>query len=467
MKPTPQQRTLLWLVAIGFFMEILDATIVNTALPEMAIALNASPLSMHSVVIAYTLTLAVFIPVAGWFADRYGIRKVFMAAIIIFTLGSLLCAISNSLPILVVCRVIQGIGGSMLLPIGRLAVLRAFPGDKFVGALSFVTIPALIAPLIGPALGGWLVEYASWHWIFLMNIPIGVVGVIATYRAMPQDEPNEPSKFDFKGFFLLASFMVSTSVSLDSLSDHTLPDGIILVMLVFGFACLATYFLHIAKQTNSFFSLKLFKIRSYTIGILGNLFSRTGSSSMPFLIPLYMQLSLALSPFAAGLYMLPVAIAGIIAKRFVENLLISAGYRRFLMINTGLVGISMSLIGFMNIITPTWLRVLLLFFFGIVNSMQFTAMNTVTLKDLDRKSSTGGNTLFSMVQMLAMSFAVATAGAILSAFSNYFGAQDTSDAFRYTFLCMGTMTCISMFLFAQIPPKARAETPVAVGGEIE
>jgi EmrB/QacA subfamily drug resistance transporter len=467
MTPNPSQRMLLWLVAIGFFMEILDATIVNTALPEMALDLNASPLSMHSVVIAYSLTLAVFIPVSGWLADRFGIRKVFMAAIIIFTMGSILCALSNSLNSLIAFRVVQGIGGSMLLPIGRLAIIRAFPGDKFVGALSFVAMPALIAPLIGPVLGGWLVEYASWHWIFLINIPIGIVGLIATYKAMPEDELNEPSRFDFKGFFLLAGFMVSTSVSLDGLADQVIPNGVVLLLLVFGFACLATYFLHISKISNSFFSLKLFKIRSYTVGILGNLFSRIGSSSMPFLIPLYLQLSLKLSPFEAGLYMLPVAIAGILAKRFVESLLLGLGYRHFLMLNTFLVGLSMAMIGFMNVITPTWLRVILLFFFGIVNSMQFTAMNTVTLKDLDRKSSTGGNTLFSMVQMLAMSFAVASAGTILSAFNSYFGPQDTSDAFRYTFICMAIMTCISMFLFAQIPAKANETEPAKVSAGSE
>ncbi|RYZ99278.1 MAG: MFS transporter, partial [Proteobacteria bacterium] len=180
-------KVLLWLVAIGFFMETLDSTIVNTALPAMARSLSESPLRMQGVIIAYALTLAVFIPASGWLADRFGTRRVFFSAIVIFTTGSLLCALARNLPELVLARVLQGAGGSMLLPVGRLAVLRAYPGDKFLSAISFVTMPALIGPLLGPSLGGWLVQFATWHWIFLINIPIGILGCVATYTSMPED----------------------------------------------------------------------------------------------------------------------------------------------------------------------------------------------------------------------------------------------------------------------------------------
>lgn len=455
MKYTRSQNILLWLVAVGFFMEILDATIVNTALPRMALSLGESPLSMHGVVIAYTLTLAVFIPVSGWFADRFGIRKVYLSAIIIFTLGSLLCALSQTLTFVIISRVIQGIGGSMLLPIGRLAVLRAFPGDKFIGALSFVAVPALIAPLLGPTLGGWIVQYSSWHWIFLVNIPIGIAGCIATYKAMPEDEPAEKATFDVVGFLLLAFFMVSTSVSLDSLSGHQMPYAVVVILLLAGFASLAAYFLHISKHDNSFFSLKLFKVRTYTIGVLGNLFSRIGTSSMPFLIPLYLQISLGMSPLTAGLLMLPVTVAAILGKRLVAPMIEYAGYKKFLLINTFLVSLSMAGISLINESTSDVFKIGLLFIFGAVNSLQFTAMNTLTLKDLDRKSSTGGNTLFSMVQMLAMSFGVASASAILATFAVYFGSSESKEAFQFTFLCMGALTCISMCIFAQLSPTLK------------
>ncbi|MCB0349064.1 MAG: MFS transporter, partial [Bdellovibrionales bacterium] len=388
--------------------------------------------------------------VSGWFADRFGIRKVYLAAITIFTIGSLLCALSQSLTFVVISRVIQGIGGSMLLPIGRLAVIRAFPGDKFIGALSFVAVPALIAPLVGPSLGGWIVEYSSWHWIFLVNIPIGIAGCIATYKAMPEDDSIYKSNFDVIGFLLLAFFMVSTSVSLDSLSGHQMPYAVVVIILVFGFASLAAYFLHISKHTDSFFSLKLFKVRTYSIGILGNLFSRIGTSSMPFLIPLYLQVSLGMSPLIAGLFMLPVTVAAILGKQFVAPLIEYAGYKKFLLINTLLVSLSMAGISLMDESTSATVRIVLLFIFGSVNSMQFTAMNTLTLKDLDRRSSTGGNTLFSMVQMLAMSFGVATASAVLSTFAYYFGSAESKQAFQFTFLCMGALTCISMCIFSQL-----------------
>ena len=238
---------LLWLVAIGFFMETLDSTIVNTALPSMAKSLGESPLRMHAVIIAYSLTLAVLIPASGWLADKFGIRKAFFSAILIFSLGSLCCALSQNLTHIVMSRILQGIGGCMMMPIGRLAVLRNFPGSQFLAAISFVTIPAMIGPLIGPTLGGWLVEVASWHWIFLINLPIGLVGCVATYFYMKDDPDHMPStKFDMSGFVRLAAFMVSASLSLDGLSEvgpHSVTSIVMGIFLTCG-----THFLHPARE---------------------------------------------------------------------------------------------------------------------------------------------------------------------------------------------------------------------------
>lgn len=444
---SPSKNNLLWLVAIGFFMETLDSTIVNTALPSMAQALNESPLYMQSVVIAYALTLAVFIPLSGWLTDRFGTRRVYLGAIIIFTLGSLFCALSQNLPQLVISRIIQGAGGSMMLPVGRLAVLRAFPGSQYIQALSFVTMPALIGPLIGPTLGGWLVQYASWHWIFLINIPIGIIGCFATYKSMPPDDSITPRKFDLVGFLQITLFMVSVSVALDGLSESQLSHGIVFFLIVFGMASLAAYVLHTAKTSHPLFSLTLFKTRTYTIGIIGNMFARVGSSGVPFLIPLFLQLSLGYSPFEAGLTMLPLAVAAILAKRLVSPAVVKFGYRNFLMINTILVGIGIGSFSLVGAHESSLLRILQLFFFGIVNSMQFTAMNTLTMKDLDRSKSSDGNTMFSMVQMLSMSFSVAAAGSLLSAFMGQFKRM---EAFQYTFICMGSLTCISAWIFFQL-----------------
>jgi EmrB/QacA subfamily drug resistance transporter len=438
---------LLWLVAIGFFMEILDATIVNTALPSMARDLKVSPLSMQSIVIVYALTLAVFIPASGWLSDRFGTRKVFFSAILIFTIASFLCAISPTLETLILSRILQGAGGSMLLPVGRLAILRAFPGDKYLPALTFVAMPALIAPLIGPSLGGWIVQTLTWHYIFLINIPIGIVGCIATYKAMPKDDCVEPRKFDFLGFFLITSFMVSITCAFEGLSELNLSRAIVLLLFIFGILSLVAYVFRSLKVPNPLLSLELFNNRNFSIGILGNMFARIGSSCMPFLLPMFLQLCLGFSPLEAALTMLPMAIAAIIAKRFVSRVVLFMGYRSFLIFNTTMVGLSITSFASMSSTENPTLRLLQFFIFGTFSSLQFTAMNTLTMKDLDRRLSSHGNTMFSMVQMLSMSFSVAAAGSLLATFMNNF---DKLKAFHLTFFCMGVLTCASAWIFAQL-----------------
>lgn len=215
MRDTASSRSLLWLVAVGVFMQMLDSTIVNTALPSMARSLGESPLRMQSVAVAYALTMATLIPASGWLADRFGTRRVYLSAIVLFTLGSLLCAVSRDLAQLVAARVVQGVGGAMLLPVGRLAVLRTVPRAQFLAAMSFVTIPGLFGPLIGPKLGGWLVQVASWHWIFLINLPVGVLAVAAALRVMPALR-GDVARFDFAGYLMLSFSMVAISLSLGS-----------------------------------------------------------------------------------------------------------------------------------------------------------------------------------------------------------------------------------------------------------
>jgi EmrB/QacA subfamily drug resistance transporter len=453
------QKYLLWLVAIGFFMETLDSTIVNTALPGMARSLKESPLYMQSVVIAYSLTIALFIPASGWITDRFGIKKVYLSAIILFSIGSLCCAFSQNLSQLVVSRVLQGAGGAMLLPVGRLAVLRAFPADKFLQAISFVTIPGLIGPLIGPTLGGWLVQYASWHWIFLINLPIGIVGIFATYKFMPDIKGVAPSKFDLTGYMLLAFSMVAISFAMEGMAELGLRHGTVMILLIFGLAALVSYWFHAGRVKNPLFSLKLFQIGTFNIGLIGNLFARIGSGCMPFLLPLLLQVGMGYSPASAGMMLIPMAIAGIAAKRFATPLILKVGYRNMLVFNTLLQGLAMAIFALFPYDQPLWLRILQLLFFGVVNSLQFTAMNTFTLKDLNSEYASSGNSLYSMMQMLAMSLAVAGAAAIIKAFSDQFGdsvnPESAIKTFQATFICMGIVTCSSALIFWQIPETER------------
>ena len=446
---TQSLRPLLWLVAVAVFMQMLDTTIVNTALPSMAASLNESPFRMQAVVVAYALTVAMLIPASGWLADRLGTRRVFVAAIVLFTLGSLACAASRQLDQLVAARVLQGAGGAMLLPIGRLAVLRVVPRHEFLAAMSFVTLPGLIGPLVGPTLGGWLAQAASWHWIFLINVPLGVIGAVAALGYMP-DLRQPVSRFDLVGYGLLAFGMVALSLSLDLLACDVPRHGVVLVLAAFGLAGLAAYWLHAAQTAHPLFPLALFKVHTFGVGLIGNLFSRIGSGGMPYLIPLLLQLGLGFSPMNAGMMMVPAALAGMFSKRVVVPLVRGVGYRRVLVGNTVLVGATIASFGLVQPGQDLWLHALQFACFGFVNSLQFTTMNTLTLRDLDGDLASGGNSLLSMVMMLAMSFGVAAAGGLLGAFGGI--ATDTLTAFRWTFVCVGLVTIASAAIFAQLEP---------------
>ncbi|MDR2240733.1 MAG: multidrug transporter subunit MdtD [Zoogloeaceae bacterium] len=452
---SPRDRALLWLVALGFFMQGLDGTIVNTALPMMAQALHESPLHMQMVVVAYALTMAVVIPASGWLADALGTKRVYLAAIALFTVGSLGCAISPSLGWLIAARVLQGVGGAMLLPVGRLAVLRVFPREKFLEAMSFVAIPGLIGPLIGPTLGGWLVQTLSWHWIFLINLPIGIIGIIATLLAMPNLRSPDPGHFDTSGFLMLAVAMVSTSLALDGMGSLALKHAIVVMLLILGLLMLTAYWLHALRAPAPLFPPRLFGIQSFRVGLLGNLFARIGSGAMPYMIPLLMQVGMGYSPAQAGMLLLPMALAGMSVKRIVTPIITRMGYRRVLLGNTMLLG---ALIASFALTTgqPLWLRIIQLALFGAVNSLQFTAMNTVALKDLDAGAAASGNSLFSMVQMLGMSLGVTVAAGLLTALADWMdisahaGGAQSLPAFQFALVIIGVITIASAFIFWQI-----------------
>lgn len=453
MEQESRLRILLWIVAIAFFMQTLDATIVNTALPSIAADLKVSPLRMHSVVISYSLAMATLIPASGWLADRFGTRRVFMGAIFLFSLGSLLCALVSSLPELVGARVLQGMGASMLLPVGRLAVLRAFPRERFLAAMAFVTVPGLIGPLIGPTLGGWLVEFASWHWIFLINLPVGLVGCLMAWRYMIDARRADVGSFDLIGYLLLAFSMVAVSIAVDGMSDLSFGHTTVILLLMFGFAALAAYWLRAGHRADALFPLRLFSINTFSVGILGNLFARIGSGAMPFLIPLLLQICIGYTPAQAGLMMIPVAISAMLSKRVGPMLIRRFGYRSVLLVNTLLVGGAIISFATISAHPATWMLILHLCCFGLVNSLQFTAMNTVTLFDLDGANASSGNGLLSMVMMLSMSLGVAVAGSLLAAFDNALPGT-ALPAFHATFITVGLITCASACIFWQLAPHA-------------
>jgi EmrB/QacA subfamily drug resistance transporter len=446
------KRLLPWLVAIAFFMQTLDGSILNTALPAMARDLGESPLRMQSVVIAYLLTVALLIPASGWLADRFGTQRVFMTAIGLFSLGSLLCALSPTLPLLVGARVVQGVGGALLLPVGRLAILRGFPRGELLQALAFVAVPGLVGPLVGPTLGGWLVEVATWHWIFLINLPVGLLGVIAASRYMPNLRA-EPGRFDARGFVLFSFGLVLVSLALQGLGERALSAATSLVMLVAGLAAMVGYWLHAARSERPLFSLALFRIPTFTIGLAGNLFARLGSGAMPFLMPLFLQVGLGHSPATAGMSMIPTAVGAMLCKTFAAPLIERVGYRRVLVVNTLVLGALIASFGLVGPVLPHVALLAMLGLFGIVNSLQFTAMNTLTLGDLDAATASSGNSLLSVVMQLSMSLGVAAGAALLAAFSGVSavaGSPDVLRAFHVTFVCVGLLSALAALIFVQL-----------------
>jgi EmrB/QacA subfamily drug resistance transporter len=454
------KRLLPWLVAIAFFMQTLDGTILNTALPRMASSLGESPLRMQSVVIAYMLTVALLIPASGWLSDRFGMRRVFITAIVTFSLGSLLCALSSSLNMLVIARVIQGVGGALLLPVGRLAILRGFPRAELLKALTFVSIPGLVGPLLGPTLGGWLVEVATWHWVFLINLPVGVIGVFASMRFMPDLRGPQDSPFDWRGFIMFSLGLVLVSLALQGLGERELSVAASVLMLVGGLAAMVGYWLHAARAEQPLFSLALFRNSTFAIGIAGNLFARLGSGAMPFLIPLFLQLGLGYAPARAGLSMIPTAVGAMVCKLFAEPLIKRFGYRTVLTTNTLALGCMMASFSLVQVGTPHLLILVMLGVFGILNSLNFTAMNTLTLGDLDDVNAGAGNSLLSVVMQLSMGLGVAAGGALLVAFTgapSHGTARSVVGGFHATFICVGLLSAIAAFIFVQI---GRREAPV-------
>ncbi|MCF5505302.1 MFS transporter [Pseudomonas syringae] len=457
--PIMDEKTLRWMpwvIAIAFFMQSLDGTILNTALPSMAGSLAEDPLRMQSVVIAYMLTIALLIPASGWIADRFGIKRIFFSAILLFSFGSLLCALSWSLNVLVAARVIQGLGGALMLPIGRLIVLRAYPRSELVRIMGFITVPGLLGPLLGPTLGGWMVEYLSWHWIFLINIPVGILGCYAVKHYIPDLPGGGRTRFDGVGFILFGAAMVLITIALEGLGELHLPHMRVVLLLFAGMGGLAACWLRAGHVGSPLFAPSLFRTRTFAVGIMGNLFARLGSGALPFLVPLLLQVALGYSPSQAGMSMLPLAAAGMFAKTVARWLIEHLGYRLILTGNTLLLGILLASLALVDMQTPYWVLLVQLGLLGAVNSLQFTAMNTVTLIDLDDASAASGNSLLSVVAQLSLSLGVASAAALLGGFSEEVTTGEVSSvlgAFQLTFLSVGVLAMFAAGIFLQLPAK--------------
>ncbi len=441
-----------WLAAIAFFMQSLDNTILNTAIPTIASYLNTTSVAMRMAVISYTLTVALLIPVSGWIADRFGTKRVFISAVSIFTLGSLCCAMSPSLNFLIIARIIQAIGGAMMMPVSRLAILRAYPRSQLIQIMNFVAIPGLVGPIIGPILGGWLVTYASWHWIFLINIPIGIIGIVYSLKFMPTFT-MPVTRFDLRGFLLVGFSLVLMTVGLTLMGEYKVNITIIFAVILSSIIFMCFYILHARRCQAPLIRLSLFNNNVFCLGVIGNLLTRLGIGSMPFLLPLMLQIGFHRSPFTAGIIMIPLAVGSIFAKYFVSNILTYLHYKTTLILTTFFTGLIIAAYSLQQQDTTLYLLCIPLFINGVLTSIHFTSLNTLTLGSLTDNYASEGNSIMSVTQQLSISFGIAISASIYNLFATM-NIGSPIDDFHYTFIVMGVLTLLSSITFFKLHKSA-------------
>lgn len=444
------KRFLPWLVAVAFFMQALDTTILNTAVPAIAKALGVAPLSMKAVLSSYTLSLAVFIPISGWMADRFGTRRVFSWAIGTFTLGSVLCGISNNIHLLVACRVLQGFGGAMMVPVGRLTLVRTFPKSELIRAMSFVAIPGLIGPMLGPVAGGLIVAYLHWRMIFFINLPIGLLGQYLVYRHLPDYRGENIRPLDFVGLALFGAGIGGIAYVLQIFGEFTWNTGAMLGLLAVSISCLIAYGLRAARIEFPLLRLNLFCIRTFRASVSGSFFTRLGVGGIPFLFPLLYQVGLGFSPIQSGLLIMPQTAAALGLKIMTRRILKRFGYRYVLMTNTVMIGLMILSFATFGAGTPVWLIVLQVFIFGFFTSLQYTSMNTLVFADVTDEQASGASTITSTVQQMSISFGIATASLLTACFvPDRYHTSPTQmvHGIHGAFLVLGGWTIASSLIF--------------------
>jgi EmrB/QacA subfamily drug resistance transporter len=451
--PESVKPILPWLVAVAFFMESLDTTILNTAVPAIARALGVAPLSMKAVLSSYTLSLAVFIPISGWMADRFGTRRVFSSAIGIFTLGSFLCGVSSSIHFLVACRILQGCGGAMMVPVGRITMVRTFAKSELIRAMSFVAIPGLIGPMLGPIAGGLIVGYFHWRVIFFVNLPIGLLGLYLIYRHLPDYREEHTHRLDFVGLILFGSGIALLSYVLEVFGEHSLGWQIMLELLALSALLLTCYGVRATRTQFPLLRLSLFRIRTFRAAVSGSYFTRLGIGGIPFLFPLLYQVGLGFTPIQSGLLLMPQAAAAMSLKLTMPYILRRFGHRNVLISNTMILGLLIILFATIGPGTPVWLIVIQLFTFGFFTSLQYTSMNTLAYADVTEEQTSSASTIASTMQQMSISFGVATASLATAFFIPdrfHTNAPQMIQGIHKAFLALGVLTILSSLIFREL-----------------
>ena len=434
-------------------MEALDTTILNTAVPTIALALGVSPLSMKAVLASYTLSLAVFIPISGWIADRFGTRRVFACAIGLFTIGSILCGLATDIHWLVASRILQGCGGALMLPVGRLTMVRTFAKSELIRAMSFVAVPGLIGPMLGPLAGGLIVEHFHWSVIFFVNVPIGLIGLYLVYRHLPDFREERSWPLDIVGLILFGSGIALLSYVLEVFGEHTLSGREMLGLVAISALLLAGYGLHTTRMAHPLLRLMLFRVRTFRAAVSGSFFTRLGIGGIPFLFPLLYQVGFGFSAIQSGLLMMPQALAAMSLKLLMPRILTRFGYRQVLISNTVILGVFILLFATIGPQTPVWLIVVQLFCFGFFTSLQYTSMNTLVYAEVTEAQTSSASTIASTAQQMSISFGVACASLVTAIFIPdrfHADAAQMIHGILQAFVILGCLTIVSAMVFVRL-----------------
>ena len=448
-------------IACALFMETLDGTVIATAIPAIARDLKESPLALNLAMTAYMLSLAVFIPLSGWLADRFGAHRIFCAAIVVFTLSSLGCALAVDLNMLIAARICQGMGGAMMMPVGRLILLRTIPKHQFVQAMSWVVIPALIGPAVGPLLGGFIATYWSWRWIFLINLPIGVLGLCLAMRYIGPVISPKVRKPDIAGFLLLGLGLGSFTFAIDNLGRGLLPGWVVVAGFIVAGATLAFYVRHALRSRHPALDLRLLRIPTFRAATVGGSMFRIGIGTVPFLLPLMFQLGFGLSPLESGALTFATAIGAMTMKAVATWVLRRFGFRSLLTWNALLSGALLAATGLIRPDTPYLVVLTLLMVSGFFRSLQFTCLNALSFADVDDKRMSNATSFSSVAQQLSLGMGVAFAALLLSLVPGVSGGhlmqRIEPDAFLPIFGAAGFMCAASWLWFYRLAPDAGQE----------
>jgi EmrB/QacA subfamily drug resistance transporter len=446
------------IVACALFMENLDATVLSTALPAIAHDLHQSPIQLKLALTSYLLTLAVFIPASGWVADRFGTRIVFRLAILIFALGSALCGFAGSIGALIGARALQGVGGAMMVPVGRLVILRTIPRSEFVGALAWLTMPALIGPVVGPPVGGFITTYFTWRWIFWINLPIAAIGIVLATLFIPNVRGETVRPFDYIGFVLSGvglATLVSASTALDTSGS---PPALVAGLFLLGLASIALYVFHALRAEAPILDLRLLRFPTFRAGIVGGSFFRLGVGAMPLLLPLLLQLGFGMTPLNSGLLTFVTALGAIGMKTVAGTILKRFGFRNVLVVNSIVSGVLIAAPAFFTKSTPLSIMLAVLFVGGFFRSLEFTCINAISVAEIEQPDMSQATSFTSVFQQVALSFGITVGASVLqlSLANRHSDALIASD-FPPAFLVVGFISLISFVNFARLPKDAGEE----------